>query len=496
MSDHNKEIWTSIAVGDDYIGAFLNRGEFGVEAYDADDVLLGVFADEDDADIAIHICWDIKLRSNDGRSDTSSEHLDGPPTPIEDFPFDRLSGEQKDAALDHMLECIAASNSKLLDLQNSGNLIAEIVHSGAPHAAEIFARHAQKINGTDLVPALRKCFAQRANGPPVTVGPLIRAAHECGANLEPFWRLVLDAPVSLKDDTPETLESKPDGDGATSSLPREAPSDTQHICTHCKLDPPDGTEHMIADDTWVHSRCEDAYINARWAEEGLAQKDAPLPLLSKDDSQAFTDILALRLKLLENGLDPVIVSGKVPVMNGWPLLPLTAESLREWTYQYPSAINTGTRAKNTPALDIDIMHQEAAEAVEALARQHFAGRGAIHVRIGLPPKRLIPLRTDAPFRKLTRAFVTPVGADGKPPKIEILGDGQQYVVAGIHPDTRKPYCWTNGAGDMDVRDIKRDDLPLVTAEDCEAFLADAVKLLVEQFGFVEKMAHARTSRHL
>src|SRR5262249_5590037 len=53
-----------------------------------------------------------------------------------------------------------------------------------------------------------------------------------------------------------------------------------------------------------------------------------------------------------------------------------------------------------------------------------------------------------------------------------------------------PYRWTNGAGDIDVRDIKRDNLPLVTAEDCEAFLADAVKLLVEQFGFVEKQAKA------
>jgi putative DNA primase/helicase len=39
---------------------------------------------------------------------------------------------------------------------------------------------------------------------------------------------------------------------------------------------------------------------------------------------------------------------------------------------------------------------------------------------------------------------------------------------------------------MDVCDIRRDNLPLVTVEDCEAFLADAAKLLTEQFGFVEK----------
>ena len=218
-------------------------------------------------------------------------------------------------------------------------------------------------------------------------------------------------------------------------------------------------------------------------ESALGLQGKPSP---SSQTGTIADTLTLRLRLLENGFEPVIVSGKIPVMNGWQRLPLTAESLREWTYKHPSATNTGDRAKNAPALDIDITHQEAAEAVEALARQHFAGRGDIHVRIGLPPKRLIPLRTDAPFRKLTRVFTAPIGADGKSPKIEILGDGQQYVVAGIHPDTRKPYRWTNGAGDMDVCDIRRDDLPLVTVEDCEAFLADAAKLLVEQFGFVEK----------
>ena len=59
-------VWTSISDGSDYIGAFLNCGELGIEAYDADDVLIDVFADEKRAFSAISDCWDRKLQSNGG----------------------------------------------------------------------------------------------------------------------------------------------------------------------------------------------------------------------------------------------------------------------------------------------------------------------------------------------------------------------------------------------------------------------------------------------
>jgi len=103
------------------------------------------------------------------------------------------------------------------------------------------------------------------------------------------------------------------------------------------------------------------------------------------------------------------------------------------------------------------------------------------VRFGEPPKRLIPLRTDEPFKKLRREFVPPNGlAPGeKPPAIEILGDGQHYVVDGEHPVTRKPYRWHGS----EFADIKRDTLPYVRREDVERFLEAATKLLVEEFGY-------------
>src|SRR5262249_32639650 len=117
-----------------------------------------------------------------------------------------------------------------------------------------------------------------------------------------------------------------------------------------------------------------------------------------------------------------------------------------------------------------------AVAVEMLAREFFEESGDIHVRFGMPPKRLIPFRTDEPFTKLVRAFTAP---DGSAQKLEFLGDGQQYVVDGTHPGTGKPYGWFGGHR----KTIRRADLPYVRREDAERFLDAAVELLVRDFGY-------------
>src|SRR5262249_5908987 len=121
--------------------------------------------------------------------------------------------------------------------------------------------------------------------------------------------------------------------------------------------------------------------------------------------------------------------------------------------------------------------EAAATAVEMLAREYFEERGDIHVRFGKPPKRLIMLRTDEPFDKLYYVFKAP---DGSEHKIEILGDGQQYVVDGLHPETHKPYGWFGG----ELKTIKREDLPYIRFNDAKEFISAAKKLLAEEFGLV------------
>jgi hypothetical protein len=145
----------------------------------------------------------------------------------------------------------------------------------------------------------------------------------------------------------------------------------------------------------------------------------------------------LRLRLHDAGFSPIPCQGKKPAPSCWEQkIDTTADEIALWSQVFQYADNTGILTKATPAADIDIVNPEAAEAVEALARERFEERGYILVRVGLAPKRAILLRTDAPFKKITGNVIAPDGSKGQ--KIELLGDGQQVVVFGIHPDTGKP----------------------------------------------------------
>jgi hypothetical protein len=59
---HEQGAWATLSRGDDTIGSYLSCGEFGVEAYDCYDVLIDVFANDNEADNAIR--WDWELRSD------------------------------------------------------------------------------------------------------------------------------------------------------------------------------------------------------------------------------------------------------------------------------------------------------------------------------------------------------------------------------------------------------------------------------------------------
>jgi hypothetical protein len=188
----------------------------------------------------------------------------------------------------------------------------------------------------------------------------------------------------------------------------------------------------------------------------------------------------LRLRLRAAGYAPLPLAGKRPVIEKWPKrTDASTGDIDIWSKLYPWATNTGVLTRLTPAIDIDILEPDAAKAVEQLARERFEERGYFLVRIGRAPKRAILLRTNEPFIKITAPLIAANG-DTKQ-KIEILGDGEQLVVAGIHPDTRRPYTWFGG----EPGNIPAEELPYVTEAEMRAFVDDAVRLVVSDYGYQE-----------
>jgi hypothetical protein len=186
-----------------------------------------------------------------------------------------------------------------------------------------------------------------------------------------------------------------------------------------------------------------------------------------------------RKKLLAAGYWPLPCNGKAPPIKGWSDIEATNKIIDTWEYKYAEAMNTGILTSTNPTIDVDITNPNAADAVEALAREHFEERGRIMVRFGQAPKRAILLRTDEPFKKIKRWFTAP---DNGPQQIEIMCDGQQVVVFGIHPTTQRPYSWHGG----EPGEIKSADLPYVREADVRIFIDAAAELLIKEFGFKAK----------
>jgi RecA-family ATPase len=186
--------------------------------------------------------------------------------------------------------------------------------------------------------------------------------------------------------------------------------------------------------------------------------------------------LEVRLAMIAKGYNPTPLDGKKPLLNGWQNLVATELLAQQWGNIGP---NTGALTKDTPVLDIDILDEHAAQIVEATARLFLEDKGEILVRVGLPPKRAILLRTDKPFRKIIRKLTS---LDGTVHKIEVLGAGQQLAVAGIHPDTKKPNVWKGGKSPVNV---PREMLPLVDADEVQTLLDLCVGELKAKLGWGE-----------
>ncbi|HJQ13054.1 MAG TPA: phage/plasmid primase, P4 family [Gemmatimonadaceae bacterium] len=130
--------------------------------------------------------------------------------------------------------------------------------------------------------------------------------------------------------------------------------------------------------------------------------------------------------------------------------------------------NVGLLAAHYPGVDIDCTNERLSSLIRTQAVAHL---GMAPERVGRSPKRLLVYHCDTPFRRMRLWIMEP---NGTKHLIEILGAGQQYVVAGIHPTTKKPYAWTQ------LYDAA--NLETITQADAEAWL-DHMEELLDVFGY-------------
>lgn len=197
------------------------------------------------------------------------------------------------------------------------------------------------------------------------------------------------------------------------------------------------------------------------------------------------EIEQARKRLLNNGYQPVPVygpkarctkPGKQPAGKNWQ----NASGLPEWN---PNAPNTGILTRGLRAVDIDVDELDAAGILNlTLAR---LGPALIRVRSNSGRALLLYQAAEGePSKRVIELDKKPPPAPGERPphidKVEILGNGQQFVSHGIH-ETGAPLEWPASS----PFDTPRAELTTITEEQIEALFDE----IFEQFATVAAKAN-------
>lgn len=192
---------------------------------------------------------------------------------------------------------------------------------------------------------------------------------------------------------------------------------------------------------------------------------------------------SIRHALALNGYIPIPVSGKRPLIAGWQKIRPTLDIIDGWEQSRPNDGNTGILTGHVVAIDIDAPDPATAEKlIECLLE--ITGASYAPCRTGNAPKCLFIFRATETRKK----SATPVYlVNGVKCQVEVLGDGQQFVAYGIHPDTAQPYTWGSG----DPVTVPFSGLPEITPAQVDQFLKDAEGILAT-LGQPEKKAAPRS----
>lgn len=174
--------------------------------------------------------------------------------------------------------------------------------------------------------------------------------------------------------------------------------------------------------------------------------------------------------ILENGYNviPIKAGAKRPYFDDWQKLEADERMIRGWLFDGYGLGGVGINTRVTPAVDVDVKDEDLAQAISDWTLENI---GDAPVRTGQKPKRLLMYRATEPFRKMTsKKYVDDWGDHHR---IEILGDGQQFVAFHIHPDTQRPYTW---ADDRSPLTVHHDDLVELTPNDARRIIEEFERL--------------------
>ena len=203
----------------------------------------------------------------------------------------------------------------------------------------------------------------------------------------------------------------------------------------------------------------------------------------------FTDLVSVippNAPLTPTSKIPQSAVGKVPgrrLGNGlwagydWRKSAPTVDDVRRWAVD---TANVGLRADNFPGVDIDASDERLVGIIEDVAR---ATLGPAPVRIGKAPKRLLMYRTEEPFGRM-RLWIKKGQTSHL---VEVLGQGQQYLIYGTHPSTLRPYGWL-----QDPVALGAAGLTTITREMADKFLTELANHLdLLSVGTVEREGDGR-----
>ena len=190
--------------------------------------------------------------------------------------------------------------------------------------------------------------------------------------------------------------------------------------------------------------------------------------------------------LIDAGYDiiPIKRGEKRPPFTGWEKIRATKRDLRGWLDDGYGRCGVGLIAANTPGVDIDVRDDELSRHMEEWVHENIA---MAPVRVGHAPKRLLMFRADEPFPKINSQ--TYIDENGEKHKVEILGDGQQFVAFHIHPETGKEFKWLYKDGPLVT---EHDDLPLLTHAQAQS-IVDEFEAQAEARGWQVKRRTPKTA---